>query len=223
VKRLILFDIDGTLVSKHQGHYEAFAVGFKDVFGINASMYMIEYHGKTDSQIITEVMSKSGIPEDIIQEKLAECIAVMGKYYTDIQDYLTTEVFDDVTATLTTLQTEDSLLGLITGNLEPIAHAKLGRADIDTYFRVGGFGNESTERTELVRIATKKAQSTGFEGGSVYVVGDTPNDITAALNGGATPIGVTTGIYGRQDLADAGAEYIVEKLGDIPELLEQIS
>ncbi len=217
MNKLVLFDIDGTLVAKHQGHYEAFAVGFREVYSIDASLYMTDYHGKTDQRIIREVLDHCGIESEAIDAKIGECMEVMGRYYQSVEPYLTTEIFDDVVDTLTALQSDSVLLGLITGNLEPIAHAKLGRANIDSYFKLGGFGNESVDRSELVRIAIRKAsEQFGFApDNTVYVIGDTPNDITAAIEGGAIPIGVTTGIYGTEDLRNVGATYVVDKLGDI--------
>ncbi len=224
MKKLILFDIDGTLVARHEGHNEAFAVAFKEVHGINASIHMVDYHGKTDQQIIRDVLKVCGISQDAIDAKMDQFMQVMCDYYVTVGPSLTTELFDDVTKTLDALDGDDYLLGLVTGNLEPIAHTKLGRADIDKYFKLGGFGNEALDRSQLVLNAIEKAkqQFDFHQDNNVFVVGDTPRDIDAAIKLGVKSIGVTTGIYNSDQLSQAGATVILDGVGDSAALLTAV-
>jgi len=112
------------------------------------------------------------------------------------------------------LKDSNVLTGLATGNLEPIARGKIGKLNINHYFKVGGFGNENFDRTELVKIAIKKAQS-NFNfifSNNVYLFGDAPQDMKAAKEAGVIAVGVTTGIYSKKQLEDAGADMV---LGDL--------
>lgn len=225
VKKLLLFDIDGTLVSRHEGHNEAFAVAFKEVHGLYASIHMVDYHGKTDQQIIRDVLSSCGVSEDAIDAKMNQFMQVMSDYYVAVGPNLTTDLFEGVGKTLEALNSDDHLLGLVTGNLEPIAHTKLGRADIDKYFTLGGFGNEAVDRSALVLNAIEKAkQQFGFQqDDNVFVIGDTPRDIDAATRAGVKSIGVTTGAYSSVQLAQAGAASITTSVGDTEAFLKAVS
>lgn len=225
MKKLILFDIDGTLVARHEGHNEAFAVAFKEVHGINASIHMVDYHGKTDQQIIRDVLKVCGVPQDVIDAKMDQFMQVMCEYYVAVGPHLTTELFDGVTKALDVLDGGDYLLGLVTGNLEPIAHTKLGRADIDKYFKLGGFGNEALDRSQLVLNAIEKAkqQFDFHQDDNVFVIGDTPRDIDAAIKAGVKSIGVATGAYNSDQLVQAGALVVLGSVGDTAALLKVVA
>lgn len=225
MKKLLLFDIDGTLASHYQGHIEAFAVAFKEVYGVNATIYMIDYHGKTDRQIIHDVLTACGVSRAIIDAKIDDCMRVMCEYYVAIGPNLTTEIFDGVMETLAALNTDVYLLGLVTGNLEPIAHTKLSRAHIDAFFKLGGFGNEAADRAVLIKNAIEKAASQfDFDRSDpVILIGDTPRDIDAAKRAGVEVIGVTTGVYDFEQLTQAGATTVVDGVGDTAAFLKAVS
>jgi phosphoglycolate phosphatase-like HAD superfamily hydrolase len=214
--RLVLFDIDNTLLSKSQGHIDAFAVAFYKVYGVYASIFMIQHSGMTDQQIIYEVMRLSGVPDETIAAKIDECMQVMCDYFATVQQYMQATAIDGAEQTLAQLEAHGYLLGLVTGNLEPIGHAKLASAGLDKYFKLGGFGNEAIDRADLVHIATSKATNNFvFEASdNVFLFGDAPQDMQAGVKGGARPIGVTTGIYSRDQLEQAGAYRVVSGVGD---------
>ena len=216
MSKLILFDVDGTLLSKSQGHIEAFAVAFHKVYGVYASIHMIQHSGMTDQQIIYEVMQLCGIPQETIAAKIDECIHVMCDYFQAIQERVYATAIPGVEQTLADFESRGHLLGLVTGNLEPIGHAKLDSADLDKFFKLGGFGNEAVDRADLVHLAIKKAEEQfGFiTDKNVYLFGDAPQDMQAAVQGGAKPIGVTTGIYTKDQLEQAGAFRVINSVGD---------
>ena len=118
-----------------------------------------------------------------------------------------------VRETLEHFSSKDFLLGLITGNLEGIARAKLGKVNLFNYFRLGGFGNESDKREELVKSAINKAVSKfNFNlGNPVFIIGDTPNDIIAGKKSGAKTIGITTGVYDKESLLEAKPDFVIEE------------
>jgi len=99
--------------------------------------------------------------------------------------------------------------------LSGIAATKLEIAGIKEFFKLGGFGEESYDRADLVRNAIERARGLGFVGDDIYVVGDTPSDIIAGIAAGIKTIGVTTGTYDRQALEAAGATAVLSDLTDI--------
>lgn len=224
MNKLILFDIDGTLTASAIGHIEAHAVAYQKVFGIYGSIFMIDYDGKTDRRITKEVLVKLGIAEEEIEAKLPEHLQVMGEYYDSLKPYLKPKLLPGVAEMLERLSANSSvLLGNVTGNLERIAKDKLEVAGIAKYFNLGGFGSESDERPDLVKLAIERARERGFEGNDVYVVGDTPVDIEAGNAAGTTTIGVATGSYSAEILDEAGATTTLTSLNDFRALSEALN
>jgi phosphoglycolate phosphatase-like HAD superfamily hydrolase len=133
-------------------------------------------------------------------------------------------VLEGVEDLLVQLQKEDVLLGLTTGNLEPIAYAKLGRVGLDNYFSFGGFGSDSEERPGLVKKALERASNLyHYQGDRVFVIGDTPRDVAAAKPFHLYTLAVATGSYTSQELAHCGADYVLEDLKDLDQVLEIIN
>jgi phosphoglycolate phosphatase len=111
------------------------------------------------------------------------------------------------------------LLGLTTGGVEAAAHIKLARGDLDKYFQFGGYGSDSPDRTELTRRAIQRAGAVlghPVEPERIWVVGDTPLDITAAHEAGAIAVGVATGHHTTAQLRDAGADHVLGTLTEFP-------
>jgi phosphoglycolate phosphatase-like HAD superfamily hydrolase len=223
--KLVLFDIDKTLVKSSKGHKTAFTVAFKEVYGINISIDVIQYSGSTDQQIIFDVLRIMGLDEEKIKDKLDLCMERMVDAYDKMIDDDEIIILPGVKELLKEFEDDNVLMGLVTGNLEPIARDKMKKINLDHYFKVGGFGNEHINRTELVKIAIKKAQ-TNFNfvfSNNVYLFGDAPQDMKAGNEAGIIPIGVTTGIYSKQQLENAGASLILKDITNTKEILKYIS
>jgi len=224
MSKLVLFDIDNTLIKSSRGHKAAFSIAFKKIYGIDASINIIQYSGMTDQQIIFEVLKLKGLDEEKIQSKLNLCIKEMINAWKSLND---NEIFilPGVHKLLEILFKEHFLLGLVTGNLEAIARDKMKRLGINHFFKVGGFGSEHINRTELVKIAINKAQS-NFNfilSNNVYLFGDAPQDMRAAREAEIIAIGVTTGIYTKKQLEDAGADMVIDDFTNTEKILNDIS
>lgn len=213
---LTLFDVDGTLVSGARCHYMAFVHAVSKFYGMEEDISGINYAGKTDPQILREVLKMGGIPEKVIEENFQDCLDYM------IQDYIANvhreniRVLAGVSKLLKELKNENVLLGLTTGNLEPIAYAKLGRAGLDGYFSFGGFGSDSPKRPCLVEKALERARKLHqFKGNQVFVIGDTPRDVAAAKPFNLHTIAVATGSYSAQELEKTEADFVLKSLKDV--------
>src|SRR5206468_10407455 len=121
-------------------------------------------------------------------------------------------VLPGVEETLHRLADADYLLGVTTGGMEAAAHIKLARANLNHYFCFGGYGSDSTDRTELTRRAIERGGRLlggHLDPAETLVVGDTPHDVDAAHGAGAPAVGVASGRSTKQDLEAAGADFVL--------------
>lgn len=217
---LTLFDIDGTLVRGARCHYQAFVEAVKKFYDLEEDISGINYAGKTDPQILREVLELGGLKEEDIKKSFRDCLEFMAQYYVQNVHQENVQALGGTGELLKELQRENVLLGLVTGNLKPIAYAKLGRVGFDGYFPFGGFGSDSADRSLLVKKALSIAQSQfGFKGNHIFVIGDTPRDVEAAKVSKLITIGVATGRYSEDDLKNCGANYVLDNLRDLDKIL----
>ena len=224
MNKLALFDIDKTLIKSSRGHSAVFSVAFRKVYGVNTTIDIINYHGMTDQQIIIEVLKKHGLDEQTIKSKIKDCMKVMIDSFNEIVKTDEIIVLDGVPELLKGLNKYNVLMGLVTGNLEPIARGKLKKVGLSHYFKIGGFGSDDINRANLVKLAIKRAvENFDFElNNNVFLFGDAPQDIRAGKEANVKTIGVTTGIYSKEELENAGADFILENLKDTNKVLEII-
>lgn len=220
--KLALFDVDKTLVRVSKGHSTAFSVAFKIVYGIDAKIDEINHHGMTDQQVIIEVLKNHGVEEQTIKLNLRKCMKVIIDSYNKMIESDEVIALDGVRESLNALSKSNILLGLVTGNLEPVAINKLKKANLDHYFKVGGFGTDDIDRANLVNLAIKRAiKNFDFKfNNNVYLFGDTPQDMQAGKKAGIKTIGIATGIYSKEQLESAGADFVLENLKDKNAVLE---
>jgi len=222
--KLALFDVDGTLVRGFQGHNKAFSEGFKKVYGVDATVDTIGVQGMTEQQVIIEVLKQHGFNEEEIMSKIEECMRVMIDYFKAIIATDEIILLDGVQELLRQLSDHDILMGLVTGNLKPIARGKLEKVKIYHYFRVGGFGNDDLDRANLARLAIEIAKEYyGFQfNNNVFLFGDAPQDMKAGKEVGVKTIGVTTGVCSKKRLKNAGADVVLKNLKDTKRILKII-
>jgi len=225
MNKLVLFDIDGTLIKgDNKKHRLSFCYVFKKVYGVDATIDVIDHPGKTDTQIILEVLKKKGLDEQFIRSKINEAIKEMAAYFKKSISEDKFVLFEGANAMLEELNKNNILLGLVTGNLEPIARAKLKNANVNDYFKLGGFGSDDDNRANLVWIAIKRAEdSFGFKfNNNVFLIGDTPRDIKAGKEAGVKIIAISTGPYSWQELKDKNPDFLFKSLTFKEEILNVI-
>ena len=139
MQKLVLFDIDKTLITNATGHKASFSIAVKKVYGIETTVEIINYNGMTDPMIILEVLTKIGLSESEIMQKIDKCKKAIVDHYDTLKDNDEMEILGGVPELLEELDKRSFLIGLVTGNLEPIAWGKMKRFNIDQYFKLGGF------------------------------------------------------------------------------------
>jgi phosphoglycolate phosphatase-like HAD superfamily hydrolase len=220
---LLLFDVDQTLVSTGGAGIRALDRAFQKLFSIDNAMAGILPHGKTDPGIIREIFNN--LPEGSIGDGIPTSFTpVLDAYLEFLQEEIdrTTgyTVLPGISNLLASLANQaDILLGLATGNIEEGARIKLERGNLNQYFLFGGFGSDSENRAELVRhgaeIGSERAASRWGRKllpHEVFVIGDTPLDIAAGRQAGFKTVGVATGKYSVEELAEAGATVAIADL-----------
>jgi phosphoglycolate phosphatase len=214
--KLLLFDIDQTLIHTGGAGLRALDRACLKLFGIANAMQGISPHGKTDPAIAREILraKTSQEPDETAIASILEAYA--GFLKDEVRESSAYRILPGIVEILDLLaQRNDILVGLATGNIETGARIKLERGGLNRYFEFGGFGSDSEDRTELVRKAAERAAR--LNGGPVdpamtYVIGDTPLDIDAGNRAGFKTVGVGTGSYSADQLAAAGATFTVSDL-----------
>jgi phosphoglycolate phosphatase-like HAD superfamily hydrolase len=224
--RLVLFDIDGTMLRSNGAGRRAMIAALREVFG-GTGPEDHRYDGKTDPQIVREVMRLEGHHDAHIDERMDSLMALyLARLGRELED-ANTLVYPGVRELLDTLEArDDTLLGLLTGNLREGAHAKLRAAGIDPKrFRVGAFGSDHEHRPELPELARRRAQEElGIEikGDHLVIIGDTPADMECGRGLGARAIGVATGSYSVDELLQCRPHAVFETLEDTESVVRAI-
>lgn len=198
------------------------------VFG-SAGSSEYHYDGKTDRQIVRDLMRLEGLTDEGIDAQMDDLLAayIDGLRVELASGQRTVYVFEGVRELLDELErNERVVLGLLTGNVERGAQEKLGAAGIDiSRFKVNAFGSDHEERPELPAIALKRAsEMLGAEvkGNRMVVIGDTPADIRCGEAIGARAIGVATGRYSVEELSAHNPYAVFETLVDTDAVVQRI-
>jgi phosphoglycolate phosphatase len=221
LQKLILFDIDGTLLTAQGAPRRAFQRAMMEVYGTTGPIDTHAFDGKTDPQIARELLEVEGVEPAVIAAGLQP---LWGSYLRELRVEFAapghaTIVLPGVHELLAELERRDGavLLGLLTGNIDAGAALKLESARITTRFRLGAYGSDHERRDLLPPVAVDRARAlTGrdFQGRDVVVIGDTPSDITCGRAIGVHAVGVATGRYSAAELAEAGAAMVLDDLAD---------
>jgi phosphoglycolate phosphatase len=213
--RILLFDIDGTLVSTGGAGAAAWKRAFEELHGIPADIGEFTDAGMTDPDVgartFEAVLHREPTPHELSQliqrrlEHLPEAVADSPGY----------KVLPGVPERLRQLSHDGHLLGIITGNGDGAAHIKLARGGLNRWFTFGAYAGAGLKRSDIVRQAVQRGEATvgrDVPNTEIYVIGDTPLDIEAAHAVDCTAIAVATGHYDNAALRDAGADHVLETL-----------
>jgi phosphoglycolate phosphatase len=234
--KLVLFDIDGTLVLTGGAGLRAMNRACAELAGHADALSGIPVAGRTDRIILADVAARTGRSLDeqlllVLRERylghLREEILRPGAMPT--AEHLgprggTKALMPGIRELLDELQARpDVFLGLLTGNFEEGARIKLEHFDLWRYFRCGAYGDDAADRNALVPIAVERARRCGLPeiaGAQILVIGDTPHDIACARAAGAVAVGVATGGFTVDELRACGADVVFKDLAGREAFLE---
>lgn len=231
--KVLLFDIDGTLLSTEKAGFEALDKAFKDVLNSKLGLYDIKLDGNTDLNAIKQVCRRENIkfPDHCTLSLFIEVYSTYLDRLIRNKGHLKPGVYD----LLKYLNSQSNyILGLVTGNFRKGAYIKLARFNIAKYFKIGSFGCESSKRENLIRLAINKAihyiksnyqdsKNADSSFGNLFdtiVIGDTPNDILAAQQVGVKVLAVATGNYSFENLQKYNPTWVLHNLGNLQKVIE---
>jgi phosphoglycolate phosphatase len=214
--RLILFDVDGTLLSTDGRAGAALGAAIGETFGTAGPIEHFSFAGKTDPQIVFELLAAAGIARDEAEPRLGD---VFDRYCDHLRRVLSpsnTHALAGVQPLLDELaRRREIAVGLLTGNIHRGAEIKLAAAGLAGRFEVGAFGSDEEDRNRLVAVARARAKrrwGEEFLGTRTVVVGDAEADIRCARAGGANAVAVASGITPRERLAALAPDVLLDSL-----------
>ncbi|HEY5062779.1 MAG TPA: haloacid dehalogenase-like hydrolase [Gemmatimonadaceae bacterium] len=226
--KLILFDIDGTILLTDGAGRRALHRALLEVFGATGP-HDHRFDGKTDPQIVRELMRIAGHTDVHIDERMAR---LLERYVECLHEELraasaAVTVMPGIRALLHELRARhDMVLALLTGNLAGGAVAKLNAARIDpAQFRIGAYGSDHESRAELPAVAQRRARDElglTIDGANVVVIGDTPSDLNCGKGIGARAIGVATGHYSVEELRQHNPAAVFRDLSSTADVMAAI-
>jgi phosphoglycolate phosphatase-like HAD superfamily hydrolase len=223
VSRVVLFDVDGTLIHSGRAGVRGMNAAFLRLYGVAGALDRVSLAGRTDRAIVGDVLRGLG------REPTAEAVHELRAAYLDSlaaemsKPVPGAEMLPGVLAVLDALAGRpDVAVGLLTGNFERGAAIKLGYFQLWSRFGFGAFGDDHVHRRDLVPVARERAAQAGagVAASRVVVIGDTPLDVDCARAHGARSVGVATGPFSRADLTHAEADLVLDSLGDGAALLD---
>ena len=216
--RILLFDIDGTLLLSGRAGYRALTRTFEELFGVPRGFDDIPVAGRTDELILTAAADRAGVAIDA---------AARARFHRRYCELFADEIhfpgprkglMPGVSRLLDALAGNDAVrCGLVTGNFARPARIKLEHFDLWRYFGFGAYGDDAPVRDALVPIAVERARRVRVEvrrPGDVVVIGDTPLDVQCAAAAGARCVAVATGSYDEPALREAGAHDVLPDFSD---------
>jgi phosphoglycolate phosphatase-like HAD superfamily hydrolase len=217
--KLVLFDVDGTLLTASGAGKRALDRALRDVYGTAGPIDAYDFRGGTDPQIVRDLLRLAGLDDAVIGAREA---ALYRRY----EAFLEAEVGDGRGVTVypgipelveALVSRADAVVGLLTGNIEAGARIKLQPTGLLPHFRLGAYGSDDGDRTRLPRVAAGRAEALvgrAFGGPDTVIIGDTPRDIGCARAFGARAIAVATGWHSVDDLAAHRPDHVFADFSD---------
>ncbi len=221
MRRLILFDIDCTLIDAHGAGGRAILQAVSEVYGVGGALDGYTFHGRTDPLIVRDLAVRWGAGragDGVIEARVDACL----RRYVELLEAEVAEghieVLPGVRELVTALAADRRVLvGLLTGNVEAGARIKLAPTGLSSLFKVAAYGSDSAHRPDLPAVAVRRAEALSgrrFRGKDIVVIGDTPADITCGADLGVTAFAVATGRHTVEQLAAFAPDHVVPDLAD---------
>jgi phosphoglycolate phosphatase-like HAD superfamily hydrolase len=223
-KKLLLFDIDGTLLLTGRAGEHALRIALQERFGVEDDLSSISFAGSTDGAIVRQMFEANAIPHtpENVADLLDGYVHHLGLELPKREG----RVLPGIVELLDALhEREDCVLGLLTGNIEKGAELKLSHYGVWDYFEFGAFADDHVDRNRLGPLAQSRAvekHGISFEARDVFVLGDTPRDIDCARAAGFVAVAIATGSYGKDELAAHQPDFLFGDLSDTKGVMEAL-
>lgn len=225
-RRLVLFDIDGTLITDGGAARDAFADALREVFSYSGELRRYDFSGRTDPQITRMVLRDQGFTDQVIDARMSELFRV---YIGRLRANATAErvcALPGIRGLLDALAEQSAVtLALLTGNIEDGARLKLTPPDLNRFFPFGAFGSDSEHRDKLPPIAVDRASKLDghqFKGEDVVIIGDSIYDVRCGVPHGATTVAVATGKTPAETLRAEKPRHLFESTEDLGAMMKAI-
>jgi len=223
--KLLLFDIDGTLLTTNGAGRPAVEAALAELVGRPISTEGISFSGKTDPQILREVLTLNEADETLLNGRFPEVVDAFRTTMHRVFDPAGADALAGSQALVEQLHVDERFqLALLTGNLQEMAYLKVGAIGFgEQHFPFGAFGSDHENRNELPAIARQRAAThAGIEPGDAVIIGDTPRDIECGRLGGCMTIAVATGRFSYDELAEHEPDVLLDSLEDADEFLRVV-
>lgn len=218
--RLLLFDVDGTLLSARGAGRRAVKAALERIYGTGGAIDHYDLQGKTDQRIVFDVLEAAGFARERVRERLDDFFEAYARgLAAEIGEGQNVVTLPGVASLVRQLdETSGVLLGLLTGNIEEGARIKLGPTGLWPHFSIGAFGSDDVDRRRLPSLAARRAHALAgypFRPDEVVVIGDTPLDIDCARAFGAVAVAVATGFHTRAELLGHEPDLVFDDFSDV--------
>ena len=216
--RLVLFDIDGTLIRSGGAGVRAFERTFREVFGLPETTRHLKFAGRTDVSLVREGLTLHGI--EASEANFSRFFHHYPTFLAELLQITKGAICEGICELIHQLENvpEKPTLGLLTGNIRRGAELKLRHYGLWHHFETGAFADDHEDRNCIASVAQKRgAELVGrpLRGEEIVVIGDTPHDITCGLSIGAKVLAVATGEFDRAKLLESRATWAVDHVGQI--------
>lgn len=224
--KLLLFDIDGTLLTTDGVGRRAVEQSLTALTGCAVSTGGVTFSGKTDRQILREVLTTAGAEPQWLDGRFGECMEAFELAMDELLRPDTVTELPGATEVIPRLADDDAYqLGLLTGNIRPMAYRKVAAIGLDGFFPFGAFGCDHEDRNALPAVASARARefaSREFDPRDVVIIGDTPRDVACARAHGASVVALATGKFSDDQLAASQPDILLGSLHQLEAALADL-
>ena len=211
-----VFDIDGTLlVARDLVHWNAFCRAMREGYGVEATLDGVPCHGMTDGLILRAALARAGIESAAFEANLPQALEIMRREVETNRQQFSMQVCPGIEELLRTLRTEGLLLGVASGNLERIGWQKVEAASLREFFSFGFFSDMCHTRADIFRNATSHVRGKLGARARTCFIGDTPHDVVAAREAGASVVAVGSGTFSFDELNACAPDVCVASCAEL--------
>lgn len=210
-----IFDIDGTLLNtKDLVHWNALHQAMSETYGIDATIEGIPYHGKTDLSILRAAVGRAGVSDSDFEARLSAALDVVCREVEANHLQLAPKICAGIVQLLESLNTNQKVIGVASGNLETVGWHKIEAAGLREFFSFGFFSDHHESRAEIFANAVKHVSDRLGPAARICFIGDTPSDVEAAQQVGAQILAVASGTFSLEELAACSPDLCVSHCGE---------